>query len=43
MIFNTQTRIGHFIGNVRMLIFNRDEMAGGEKRAPSEAAAGARE
>ncbi len=43
MIFNTQTRIGRFVGNVRMLIYNRDEMGGGEKSATSEKPAGARE
>ena len=41
MIFNTQTRMGRFVGNVRMLIFNREEMAGGEDAAPEKKPAGA--
>ncbi|HEX4086592.1 MAG TPA: LPS export ABC transporter periplasmic protein LptC [Chthoniobacteraceae bacterium] len=27
MVFNTQTKVGHFSGHVRMIIFNRSEMA----------------
>ena len=32
MVFNTQTKVGHFTGGVHMIIFNRSEMA---KATPS--------